>query len=153
MSPSNSSSSISFLDLLTCGLGGILLLFFIVVASRKLVEFNARQKVGGQSFNEESVVIIHVATRSGEPLFEKPSSAWALQSNNQTIPHPKFVMTSIGTSFAVFYSMTPLPRGTTLWLTGLKEDADIESAVTDRFGTKEVNWQSVKQENGLIYSW
>jgi len=152
LSPSHSSSSISFLDLLTCGLGGILLLFFIVVAIRQQSDLNGQEMERGHADNEQSIVMIHLASRDGEPLFESTGGTWLLKKNDEDLARPAFVEMSLGSSFAVFYSVQPLPSGTKLWLSGIRSDAPFESIVTDRFGSAEYDSTYV-QQSGLMYTW
>ncbi|MFO1063096.1 MAG: hypothetical protein U0892_04385 [Pirellulales bacterium] len=151
MAQANDSSSISFLDLLTCGLGGILLLFFIVVALRDEIDLDGQQTEKGKAVEKDSVVLIHIASPEGETLFDK-SGAWVLVQDSEVTPMPQSITTSFGSSFAVFYAVKPLPRGSKLRLDGIRSDAKFEVVVTDRFGSQDVDSKLV-QSDGWVYSW
>lgn len=120
---------LSFLDLMTCGLGGMLLLFFIVLTVHRAVTLAGsgtdRPNPAPVRSAAPFVIVAHAA--SDEPLFaqEPKESPWELRP-----AVPEFRYTWYGSSdFAVLYSDAPPPVGTTIALRQLGDTSRFTAQV------------------------
>lgn len=69
-SRTNSLSPLSFLDLLCCGLGGIMLLFMILIAVKEQFDFVPPPQLRVPETQEQSLFIIAVTSVGTAPLFD-----------------------------------------------------------------------------------
>lgn len=127
--------SLAFLDLLTCGLGGVLLLFFIVVAVRETDSIENMNSSAALE-QEDRVVLIQLSVASKQSLFAQESRKFYWEKDGLEIDQPKNVEISDGESFLVVYANGKLPGGTCLMITGLNTRNHIQGMIFDRFGSR-----------------
>src|SRR5262245_53768553 len=117
MSQDNSVWSVSFLDLITCGLGSVLLLFDILLVLKGDLDFGNRQEGvrGGQ--DEAPFVELISAPPHTQLWIDSERSPWEVRGEppaRQRINH--------GPNFAVLYADRPPPPGTRVLLGPFRPD-------------------------------
>lgn len=130
--------SVTFLDLLTCGLGGMLLLFFIVVAFKSEMDDTGEAMASMAARDPRNVVLLHLASRDGTSLLADQKGTCYLACEERRLKSHEAVELVVGSSFLTCYAKIDLPAGTRLMVTGLRADAPIEGFVADRFGTRAI---------------
>ena len=107
----NSRASVSFLDLLTCSFGGMLLLFFVVVTINQALTLQelaeSRRKISTAARTPKFVIVVY--TSRSEGLFpEVPSkSPWKVKPDPGGFEHEWFA----GRDFAVLTAERNPPNG------------------------------------------
>lgn len=136
----NSGSSLSFLDLLTCALGGILLLFFVVVCIRDQSDSVGSSRGHSSSGETEQVVFVHVFSLDRTSIFTADGANLRLERNGKPVPDLTEGSSS-GDSFASFFCDVSVPANSQLVLRNLADSVDrskIQVFVADRFGAREM---------------
>lgn len=129
--------SVAFLDLLTCGLGGALLLFFIVVAVRNTNSSQDREDaaIRGQS---SEIVFLQLSVAAESNLAPDSERRYYFEMNGLEVEAPENVEVSSGKSFLIVYATGEMPAGLRLMVTGLNSEQPIQGIVSDRFGTRDL---------------
>lgn len=150
MSPRN-SSSLSFLDLLTCGLGGMLLLFFVVVALKQQSDVIGADRSEDSGNSGASSVLITLRATNGDQLFDTDGKHFAIFENAQQVEEWPISAKEIeGPGYAIFFAPQGLPSGMKLFLFGVRKEVAIDVFVVDSFGSRNVTWNDRASE--LLYS-
>jgi len=100
----------SFLDVITCGLGSILLLFFLMVAIKGEMEFDdGTQADSSQTERVAAPLIVMVTGQEGRPIWA-PGVTQPWQAPQAEFDH-KWV---VGQDYAILYAAQPPPRQWTM---------------------------------------
>lgn len=151
-------SSITFLDLLTCGLGGMLLLFFIVVAIRQPGATASRATAQRANATPRTAVLIYLEAVA-QPLFlEGGAGAAQLRrgdgaATSETLPQN--VVLNQGSQFFLFYAPEGVAQDAALHVAGLNPQAEIRGFVVDPAGTvavteSDLRWGEFVYEFGAL---
>ena len=141
--------SVAFLDLLTCGLGAVLLLFFIVVAVRESDSIENMNTLAAKDQTNETV-FIQLSADSNESLFTEDGRKFYWEKNGLEIERPKNVDISDGESFLLVYTTGKMPEGASLKLTGLNTRIQIQGLIFDRFGSRTLTTKDLSKPD-FIY--
>ncbi|MDG1511969.1 MAG: hypothetical protein P8R31_09755 [Mariniblastus sp.] len=96
--------SLSFLDVMTCSLGAVLLLFFIVAVSKQDMQLRETADASDRGQDQISLVII-AYSEDDQPLFAGDKLPWKIECLNCTLA----VEGSSGYTHAVLYIRDQLP--------------------------------------------
>jgi hypothetical protein len=115
----------SFLDVITCGLGSILLLFFLMVAIKGEMQFDdGTQTEFVQDERTAAPLIILVTGQDSRPIWAAGvAEPW--QASPGVFDH----QLAAGPNYAVLYARQPPPRDWTLKLGPLAADARVNVQV------------------------
>ena len=122
-----SGLSVSFLDLMTCSLGAVLLLFFILAAVKEHFEYHRVTRPETETSDlEESPFVIVAYSKANEMLFSDPErQRWEVR------PHDPNIHMFSGTNYAILLAAKTPSIATRIELVSLNPQAEFRWQVMD----------------------
>ncbi len=146
--------SMSFLDVLTCGLGAVLLLFFILMTLRKEFVVSAARTARGGTVSgavDASPFLILATTPSETGIWDSEANAWDILGEPQAE-----LRTESGASYAVVYGEEAPSLETRIVLSALKPDTLLHVQVFTRgkwLYSAEGTAEKLGATNGKLLLW
>ena len=137
------AGSLSFLDVLTCGLGGIIMLFLVIMALNPNI--SSRREPERIEEKKNFAVIVEFA-KGG---LARGSDPWVIQNEGETKWTPEVIQS--GPGFAILVSDSLPPDDTKIQLVGIQDNSSL--SVRHSNGTELVALEYDRYENRALDVW